>query len=323
MQGLRQAMAVPTAQGSLPRASEHNSPRHDDFFDEPAAPLKRAVPTSSAASEDDPPPPRRVGYKPASARRKSKNATGSSLPLLVKIGLSLIGGLLAIGGLGLLFIGITSGHPELIWFAMAMLSTCVFGGIAAVCNLKLMFMGAASGYGGLPWYTPFRSLIWVLTNLSETGPLLLGNLAGIAGLVIVWALTIPYAKGMRAPQPGAAAPAQAGQRGAFQLTLTDPNGRKINVTATPATAAEIAEFKARNPASFQNPIPKAADNAQDEGSPSKAVSTSTPDPLKKALADLKSRDAQLRRDAVAKLGRMPTVEDQCDAVRQALKTVAG
>ena len=141
-----------------------------------------------------------MGYKPASARRKSKNASGSSLPLLVKIGLSLIGGLLAIGGFGLLFTGITSGHPELIWFAMAMLSTCVFGGIAAVCNLKLMFMGAASGYGGLPWYTPFRSLIWVLTNLSETGPLLLGNLAGIAGLVFVWALTIPYAKGMRAPQ---------------------------------------------------------------------------------------------------------------------------
>jgi HEAT repeats len=314
-----QVTAVPAAQVQRHSAPKHNPPRYDDFVDEPAAPLKRAVQARSAESEADPPPPRRVGYRPASALRKSKNASASSLSVVIKIGLMLIGGLLAIGASGLLFVGITSGHAELIWFAIALLSTCVFGGIAAVCNLKLMFMGAASEYGGLPWYTPFRSLIWVLSNLSDTGPLLLGNLAGIAGLVIVWALTIPYVKTMKDPKHVAAAPAKSGQAGAFQMTIDGPDGRQIFVTATPATAAEIAEFNARNGPGPENPSQKTSDNAPEGDSASKVVSASKPDALRNALADLKSSVSAKPREAVAKLRRIRTVEDQCDAVRQALK----
>ena len=171
--------------------------------------MKRALQSGSGESEHDLPPPPRAGYRPANAKSKRKRTSETSLPLLIKIGLMLIAGLIALGGSGMLYFGITSGHPEAFWPAIAILSTCVFGGIAVVCNLKLLFMGHACGYGGLPAYMPFRRLVWILTNLSETGLLFFGNLAGIGALVIVWAMTIPVLKGMTAPKHAAVVPAQA------------------------------------------------------------------------------------------------------------------
>ena len=273
------AIAVPTAQAPLRSARANTGPSYDDLLDEPRAPVKRFIQTESAETEDDLPPPRRMAFRPATAKSNVKHTSGTRLPLLVKIGLMLIGALLAVGGTGMLFVAISTGHPEAIWEALTLWGTCVFGGIAVVCNLKLLFMGQACGYGGLPWYTPFRGLVWIVTNLSETGPLLLGNLAGIAVLAIIWTVEIRHVKGMQAARQVAAVPTPPVQ------VLSE----KAIVKSVPA-----------NDASGIAPAVK-------------------PDPLKSALSALKSSEAQKRNEAVAELGRMSPVDDQRDAVREALQ----
>ena len=272
-------IAVPRAEEPAQPVSRRDTSLYDELFDDSPTASKRVAQTAVGES-DEFPPPRSAAYRPAKAKkRKAKTASGGDLPLLVKIGLMLIGGLLAAGGLGMLYIGITTGHSEVLWPAMAMILTCVFGGIAVVCNVKLMFMGYNCGYGGLPWYMPFRQLIWVLTNLSETGPLLLGNLAGLAALVIVWVPTIHHIKEAKAPKHIAAPPALAVRRDGFPVI----------VKGTPSNDAA-------------HPVP---------------VAIPEPDSLKKALADLKSSEPAKRKEAVAMLNRLNGVDlNQRDAVRE-------
>ncbi len=251
-----------------------------------------------------------------------KSASASKLSPITIIARMLLGGLLALGGAGNMYIGFSTGHRELVWFGLAMLSTCVFGGIAAVCNVKLMLMGYAAGYDGLPMFTPFRNLIWVLRNLRETGPFLLGNLTGLLGLVVVWAITIPYVKAIKSPKPRAeaAAPAQHLQIPGVEAAIRDVPENKIVATAKPLTGDNTDELKSGKPAEPGKSISisKEAGKAPEGGSAPKTGSASKSDRVKKAVADLKSGDAGTRSEAVGKLRRMAPVDELRETVRDGL-----
>ncbi len=311
-------IAIPATEVPLSSVAKHDRPRSDDRLEQRPAPVKPAARARSAEYEDDHPPPPRMGYKPGSARPKVKRASVSSLSPVIKIGLSLIGGLLAFGGAMLIYFGITTGHPEAVWFGMAELSTCVFGGLAAVCNVKLMVMGYNSGYDGLPLFTPFRNLVWVLKNLRETGPLLLGNLLGILGLVVVWAITIPYMKAMQAPKPRAAAPAQQIQIAGVEAAIRDATENKTVATPNPLTVDNTARAGSGRTADLEKSSSKEAETSPEGSSASQTGSVSKSDRVKKALVDLKSADAGTRSEAVEKLRRTAPVDDLRETVRDGL-----
>ncbi len=218
----------------------------------------------------------------------------------------------------MIYIGITLGHPEAVWIGMAALATCVFGGLAAVCNIKLMVMGYAAGYDGLPLYTPFRNLVWILRNLRETGPLLLGNLTGILGLVVVSAITIPYVKAIKDPKQGAAAPPQQIQNAGVEAAIRDATGNKIVATTKPLTVDNTAQVGPGRNADPEKSSSKEAEKSPEGGTASKTGSLSKSDRVEKALADLKSPDSGTRSEAVKKLRRLAPVDELCDTVRDGL-----
>ncbi len=311
-------IAIPATGVPLSSVAEHEHSRSDDRFEQRPAPVKPAARARSAEYEDDQPPPPRMGYRPGSARPKAKKASASRLSPVIKIGLSLIGGLLVFGGAVIIYFGITTGHPEMVWIGMAELATGVFGGLAAVCNVKLMFMGYAAGYDGLPLFTPFRNLVWVLKNLRETGPLLLGNLTGILGLVVVWAITIPYIKAIKAPKQGAAAPAQRAQIARIEGAIRDATENKIVAAGKPLPVDNTAQAGSGRKADPEKSSSKEAEKSPEGGSASKTGSASKSDRVKKALADLKSVDAGTRSEAVEKLRGTAPVDDLRETVRDGL-----
>ncbi|MDG3007802.1 HEAT repeat domain-containing protein [Paludisphaera mucosa] len=290
------AQTTTVPQAPLATARDADAPPPAGWYDDDdiSSRLKsrpHAGPPAPSEVDDAPRAPRRAGVRPT--RSRPAGPSTSELPILVKVGLGLIGVLVAFSCLSVMYYGLKQGHPEIVPLAGGMLLLVAFAGLAVVCNLKLLFRGYREGYGGIPWYIPFRRLIWISRNLKETGPLVAGNLAGLAGAAASVVFIIPAGgpnQARRAGPPGFAAAVAPAPGPAFEADF-------------PAPAATPGDFAVADPGPAPAP-------GGDEG---------PKDPTSKALAGLTSSDAGARKRAAGELVRLAPEDGRRDEVQRALR----
>lgn len=259
--------AAATRMGIAPAPPAPSGPAADH----PAIASREPVVESPYDFDADPDPsplPQRAGFAPPAPEpsrpdrsRSDRPSAGRAvdriegrIPLLIRIGLGLIGGLVAFGAIGSTIIAYSENKPHEAHFSLALLAVFVSIGVVLYAHLKLLFMAVEEGTLGdsltqlvamlVPPLYLFMVGSFVVRCWDETRRVVVLYAAGLLALVAWLLLAPPYLN----PRATAGAARSAAGRSDAPPTATreDPGPTSadegVDLAVTGVPSAEAAEL---------------------------------------------------------------------------------
>jgi hypothetical protein len=305
-------MRIPS--GSAPGPATHKaSAPPADLFDDVLPPRTTGMPDDDGDDDAPPAAPPRAGADTSrpKPRRKARHTLEGRIPPLIRFGLGGIGLLLSLSALGLAGVALSQGRADLAVAPLAMLAFVVVAGLAAWSHLKLLFMGIEEGSLAAMWQQLLAPLLlpgFIARNWEATRGWLAAYVVGLVGVVAWFAIAPGY---LNANRPRPLGP--GGMPGAPPGFGTPGFGM-----APPPTAAQRLDALERSDPPFPaNP-----------SEPAQATPAPRPEPtpserLDQVMADLRSPELQIRRNAVGLIRRMPPDDARKSEVQTALQPLLG